>query len=68
VPPRHHFAAAPALLQLRRAPVVLYTLRLLVTRPHRVYLNLATRHDYLWPGCIDSTAPTPRIWTRRLAT
>jgi hypothetical protein len=67
VPPRHHFAAAPAILQLHREPVVLYTPRLLVTWPHRVYLNLVTRHDYLWPGCINFTTPTPRIWTRRLA-
>jgi hypothetical protein len=45
--------ATGALHQLRRAS------RLLVTRPHRLYVNLAVRHEYSSPGRSDSTSTTP---------
>jgi hypothetical protein len=41
--------------QLRRAP------RLLVTRPHGLYLNLAVCRDYSSPGRTCSTSSTPRV-------
>jgi hypothetical protein len=53
----------PALHQLRHA------LRLLVTRPHRLYVNLAVRHDYSSPGRTGSTSASPcAASTRLLAT
>jgi hypothetical protein len=42
--------AAPALYQLRRAS------RLLISRPHGLYINYAVRRDYLSPGCTGSTS------------
>jgi hypothetical protein len=41
--------------QLCRAP------RLLITRPHELYLNLAVRREYSSPGCSGSTSTTPRV-------
>jgi hypothetical protein len=45
--------ATTALHQLRRAS------RLLVTRTHRLYVNLAVRREYSSPGRSDSTSTTP---------
>jgi hypothetical protein len=45
--------AIAALHQLRRAS------RLLVTRPHGLYVNLAVRHGYSSLGRSDSTSTTP---------
>jgi hypothetical protein len=53
--------AIAALPQLCRAP------RLLVTRTHGLYLNLAVRRDYSSSGCTGSNAPIACIRTRRLA-
>jgi hypothetical protein len=53
--------AAAALPHLCRAP------RLLVTRPHGLYLDLAVHCDYSSSGCTGSTAPMAWIRTRRLA-
>jgi hypothetical protein len=44
------FTATPALLRSRCA------LRLLVTRPHGLYVNLAMRREYSSPGHTDSTS------------
>jgi hypothetical protein len=55
-------SVALALLQLRHAP------RLLVTRPHGLYLNLAMRRDYSSPGCIGSTPTTSCTVTTHLPT
>jgi hypothetical protein len=49
-----------ALHQLRRAP------RLLVTRPHRLYVSLAVRREYSSPGHIGSTSTSPCDATTRL--
>jgi hypothetical protein len=53
--------AAAALPHLCRVP------RLLITRPHGLYLDLAVRCDYSSSGCTGSTAPMAWIRTRRLA-
>jgi hypothetical protein len=55
----HHQAASLALHQLRRSP------RLLITRSHGLYVNLAVRRDYSSPSCTGSTSPTPCTATTR---
>jgi hypothetical protein len=51
--------ATAALHQLRRAS------RLLVTRPHRLYVSLAVRREYSSPGHNDSTSTSPCVATTR---
>jgi hypothetical protein len=50
---------ASAIHHLLRAP------RLLVTRSHELYVNLAARREYLSPGHSGSTSTTPRVWVPR---
>jgi hypothetical protein len=51
-----HLPVASAIHHLRRAP------RLLVTRSHGLYINIAVRREYLSPGRSGSTSTTSRVW------
>jgi hypothetical protein len=57
-----HTPAARALPQPCRAP------RLLITRPHGLYVNLAMRRDYSSPGCMGSTSTSSCVVSTRLPT
>jgi hypothetical protein len=57
----HRLPVAQALRQPCRAP------RLLVTRPHGLYVNLAVRRDYSSPGRTGSTSTLPCAASTRLS-
>jgi hypothetical protein len=56
----HLLQATSSRRQLCRAP------QLLVTRSHRLYLNLVVRREYLFPGRSGSTSTTPCSATTHL--
>jgi hypothetical protein len=57
-----HHPAAQAL------PQPCHALRLLVTRPHGLYVNLAMHRDFSSPGCMGSTSTSSCVASTRLPT